>query len=98
MDGQRSNIGYAFSIGFEVIAWSSKNQSTMVLSSTEVQYQALCVAKCEATLLRRLLHDEGDEQKETTTIKSDNQSTIKLAYNLVFHKNTKHIDTQFHFI
>eukprot|EP00253_Pinus_taeda_P012469 PITA_12469 len=40
----------------------------------------------------------GKEQKQPTSIKSDNQSTIKLAYNPVFHKNTKHIDTRFHFV
>ena len=69
----------------------------MALSSTEAEYQALCTATCEAICLRRILNDAGEEQKEATTIKSDNQSTIKLAYNPVFHKNTKHIDTQFHF-
>ena len=37
-------------------------------------------------------------REKTNTIKSDNQSTIKLAYNPVFHKNTKHINTQFHFV
>jgi len=45
-----------------------------------------------------LLNDAGEGQKEETIIKNDSQSTIKLAYNPVFHKNTKHIDTQFHFV
>ena len=39
-----------------------------------------------------------EEQKETTIIKCDNQSSIKLANNPMFHKNMKHIDTQFHFV
>lgn len=58
----------------------------------------MCAATCEAIWLRRLLSDAGEGQKATTNIKTDNQSTIKLAYNPVFHKNTKHIDTQFHFV
>ena len=58
----------------------------------------MCAATYEAIWLRRLLNDAGEEQKEETTIKSDNQSTIKLAYNPIFHKNTKHIDTKFHFV
>jgi len=45
-----------------------------------------------------LLSDAGEGQKEATNIKTNNQSTIKLTYNPVFHKNTKHIDTQFHFV
>ena len=48
--------------------------------------------------MRRLLEDVGEEQTVATTIRCDNQSSIKLANNLVFHKNTKHIDTQFHFV
>eukprot|EP00253_Pinus_taeda_P004999 PITA_04999 len=98
LDDRKSITGYAFNIGSGVIAWSSKKQSNVALSSCEDEYQALCVAMCEAIWLRRLLKDVGKEQKNSTSIKSDNQSTTKLAHNLVFHKNTKHIDTQLHFI
>eukprot|EP00253_Pinus_taeda_P029516 PITA_29516 len=98
LDDRRSITGYAFSIGSGVISWSSKKQSTVALSSCEVEYQALCAATCKAIWLRRLLSDTGEGQKEATSIKTDDQSTIKLAYNPVFHKNTKHIDTQFHFV
>ena len=98
LDDRRSITGYAFNIGSAVIAWSSKKQSTVALSSCEAEYHALCAATCEAIWLRRLINDAGKEQKNSTSIKSDNQSTIKLAYNPVFHKNTKHIDTQFHFV
>ena len=93
LDERRSITGYAFIIGSGVIAWSRKKHITVALSSIEVEYQALCAATREAIWLRRLLHDAGEEQKGETTIKSDNHSTIKLAYNPVFHKNTKHIDT-----
>ena len=31
-------------------------------------------------------------------IKCDNQSSIKLANNLIFHARTKHVDAQFHFV
>jgi len=90
--------GYAFSIGSRVISWSSKKQSIVALSSCEGEYQALCATTCKSIWLRRLLNDAGEGQKEATSIKTDNQSTIKLAYNPIFHKNTKHIDTQFHFV
>eukprot|EP00253_Pinus_taeda_P025696 PITA_25696 len=98
LDDRKSITGYTFSIGSEVIAWSSEKQSVVALSSCEAEYQALCATTCEAIWLRRLLNDAGKEQKNSTSIKSDNQSTIKLAHNRVFHKNTKHIDTQRHFI
>lgn len=98
LDDRRSITGYAFSIGSGVISWCSKKKSTVALSLCEGEYQALCAATCEAIWLRRLLSDAGEGQKAATSIKTDNQSTIKLAYNPVFHKNTKHIDTQFHFV
>eukprot|EP00253_Pinus_taeda_P020331 PITA_20331 len=98
LDDRRSITGYTFNIGSGVITWSSKKQTNVALSSCEAEYQALCAATCEAIWLRRLFNNAGEEQKESTIIKTDNQSTIKLAYNPVFHKNTKHIDTQIHFV
>lgn len=32
------------------------------------------------------------------SLKEDNQDSIALAYNLVFHSKTKHIDIQHHYI
>ena len=61
LDDRRFITGYAFSIGSRVIAWSSKKKSTVALSSCEDDYQALCVATCEAIWLRRLLNDAGEE-------------------------------------
>eukprot|EP00253_Pinus_taeda_P022948 PITA_22948 len=48
LDDRRSITGYAFNIGSGVITWSSKKQSTVVVSSCEAKYQALCAATCEA--------------------------------------------------
>lgn len=98
LDDRRSVVGYGSSIGSGVIVWSSKKQSTVALSSCEAEYQALCAATWEAIWLRSLLKDARKQQKNSTSIQSDNESTIKLAYNQVFHKNTKHIETQFHFV
>eukprot|EP00253_Pinus_taeda_P006291 PITA_06291 len=98
LDDRISITGYAFSIGSGVITWSSKKHSIVALSSCESEYQALCAATCEAIWFRRLLNDAAEEKKESTIIKTDNQSTIKLAYNPVFHKSTEHIYTQVHFV
>jgi hypothetical protein len=38
------------------------------------------------------------EKQEPTTIFCDNNSTIMLSKNRVFHNKTKHIDTRYHFI
>jgi hypothetical protein len=95
---RRSTTGYALGIGSGVVSWSSKKKPTISLSSSEVEYKSLCATTCEVVWLRRLLEDVGEEQKESTMIKCDNQSSIKLANNLIFHARTKHFHAQFHFV
>jgi hypothetical protein len=92
MDDRRSTTGYAFSIGSGVVSWSSKKKPTVSLSSTEAEYKALCVATCETIWLRRLLQDVGGERKEPTMIICDNQSSINIAKNPIFHARTKHVE------
>jgi hypothetical protein len=68
------------------------------LSSTEEKYKSLCAATCEVVWLRRLLQDVGEEQRKAMIIKCDNQSSLKLENNPVYHSITRHVDTQFHFV
>eukprot|EP00253_Pinus_taeda_P034771 PITA_34771 len=97
-DDRKSNTGYMFNIGSGPISWSSKKQPTVSLSSIEPEYKALCSASCEAIWIRRILEDVGKTQQEPTVIICDNQSTIKLANNPIYHARTKHIETQHHFV
>ena len=53
---------------------------------------------CEAIWLKIILEDMGQKQDEPTPIKCNDQSTIKLANNLVYHARSKHIETQHHFV
>jgi hypothetical protein len=98
MDDRRSTIGYAFSIGSGVISWSSKKHSTVSLSSTEAEYKASCATTCEVVWLRRLLQDVGEERKEPMMIRCDNQISINIAKNPIFHASTKHVEARFHFV
>ena len=45
-----------------------------------------------------MLRDLRHEKDKGTTIFCDNNSTIALSKNFVFHKRTKHIDAKYHFI
>jgi len=97
-DDRKSTSGYAFNIGTGIVSWSSKKQPTVSLSSTEAEYKALCNATCEAVWLRRILEDTGNKQMKATVLKCDNQSSIKLAHNPIYHARTKHIEIQHHFV
>ena len=95
---RRFTSGYAFSLGSAAIAWSSKKQPTIALSSTEAEYRGAVVATCEATWLKRLLKDMQEEVSDPTTIYCDNLNSIQLAKNPVFHAGTKHIEVHYNFV
>ena len=87
---RRSTSGYAFSLGSAAIAWSSKKQPTVALSSTEAEYRGAAIATCEAIWLKRLLRDLQEEASDPTTIYCDNLSNIQLAKNPVVVKIPGH--------
>jgi hypothetical protein len=95
---RRSASGYAFSIRSAAVAWSSKKQLTVALSSTEVEYRGAAIATCKAIWLKRLLKDLHEEVSDPTVIYCDNLSSIQLAKNPVFHARTKHIEVHYHFV
>jgi hypothetical protein len=94
---RQSTSGYAFTLGSAAIAWTTKKQPTVALSSTEAEYRGAAVATCEAIWLKRLLRDLH-EVSDPTVIYSDNLSSIQLAKNPVFHARTKHIEVHYHFV
>ena len=98
LDTRRSTSGILHRIRTTSIAWSSKLQSTISLSSTEAEYKALTEASKDIIHYRRLLQELGYVDKNPTTLLSDNQSSIKLVKNPIMHVRTKHIEIQHHFI
>ena len=61
-----------FSFGSAVIAWRSQKQTSVALSTTEVEYIAACAASSEAVWLRKMLSGLFDLQLEATCIYCDN--------------------------
>ena len=98
IDTRRSRSGYFFKLGASLIAWSSQGQKCTAQSTTEAEYIAACMATKEAIWLRRLLSSIGFTQTAPTPLFRDNQSAIRLVKNHEYHKRTKHIDIQYHFI
>lgn len=98
LDTRRSRSGYIFQFGSGLIAWTSQSQKCTTQSTTEAEYIAACIATKEAVWLRRLLHSIGYPQKAPTPLFGDNQSAIRLVKNPEYHKRTKHIDIQYHYI
>ena len=81
------------------VSWQVKKHSRVSLSSCEAEYQSLAAAVQEAIFLCGFLKKLGqNEGCEPTNIEEGNQSCIKPATNPVLHKQSKHIDTKYHFI
>ena len=70
----------------------------MARFSTEAEYRALADSTFELLWLRWLLKDLGVSTSSATPLHCDNQSTIHIAHNDVFHEQTKHIEIDCHFI
>lgn len=80
------------------VAWSSKKQPIVTLSTTEAEFVAATVCTCQAIWMRRILTELRQEQAKSTMIMCDNSSAIKLSRNPVLHGCSKHIDVRFHFL
>ena len=98
MNDRHSTAGNLFMMSGAAIAWSSKKQPVVALSTTEAEYVALSAATQEAVWLSRLLSDIKAPPQTPILIKEDNQGTIAVARNPVSHSRTKHIDIKFHYV
>ena len=71
---------------------------TLELSSCELEYREAKEASKEVVWLHHVLIELGLIQKYATKLRCDNQGAIQLAYNLVYHYKTKHLDLDAHYI
>jgi hypothetical protein len=92
---RKSTSGYCFSLGSSMVSWSSRKQSYVALSTTEVEYVATCATNREAVWLRKLLSGLFSLGLEA---RFDNQSFMKLLENSMFHDMSKHIEIKYYYI
>jgi hypothetical protein len=95
---RKSTSGCCFSLGSTVIAWFSRKQTSVALSTAGVEDIVACSANKEAVWLRKLLAGLFDLKLETTCILCDNQSCMKLLENPVFHDKSKHIEIKYNYV
>ncbi|XP_036150019.1 secreted RxLR effector protein 161-like [Monomorium pharaonis] len=75
---RRSYTGYAFILSGCPIAWESRKQKTVALSSTEAEYMALTEAAKQATYLRHFLLELGFNTLAEIKVFCDNNGARKL--------------------
>lgn len=97
-DNSKSTSGYVIFFGAGAVAWSSKRQGCVAMSTTEAEYMALTHCAREVIWYRSLLEDIGLPQSEPTMIFGDNMGSLALATNPTNHSLAKHIKRHYHFI
>ena len=80
------------------VAWGSKLQSSVALSTTEAEYMALSASAQEVVLLRQVLTNLGEPLKGPTPIYEDSEGCETLATNDMKSAKTKHIDIRHYFV
>ncbi|GKE27551.1 ribonuclease H-like domain-containing protein, partial [Tanacetum coccineum] len=67
-------------------------------SSSEAEYRSMSSASCEVVWLGNMLHSIGLKDLYCVELYCDNLSAIQIAGNPVFHKRTKYIELDVHFV
>ena len=97
-DTRRGRAGYVFLSGGAVVSWKSSLLETITHSSCESEYLALSGAGNEAIYLSQMQKELGIAGEWGVLLLGDNESSMKLAENSVFHKRSKHIEIKYHSI
>ena len=91
--------GCVITIAGGAIAWSSKKQTSVALSTAEAKYISTTHAAKQVLWHRSLFQGLNFKLPRTSTIFFlDNQAAIAIAHHPEFHARTKHIDINHHFL
>ncbi|KAM0827102.1 hypothetical protein ACQ4PT_068424 [Festuca glaucescens] len=94
---RKSTSGACHFLDRSLVCWSSKKQNCVSISTVEAKYVAAASCCAQVLLMRQTLRDFGLEYSKVPHL-CDNESAIKIEYNLVLHGKTKHIEIRNHFI
>jgi hypothetical protein len=98
-DADRKSVsGYVITLAGGAVAWSSKKQSTVALSTAEAEYVAATHCAKQVIWHRSLLTEVRLPLPSTSTIFSDNQAAVSIAHHPEHHARTKHINIAHHFL
>ncbi|GJY53548.1 putative ribonuclease H-like domain-containing protein [Tanacetum coccineum] len=94
---RKSTTGGCQFLGSRLISWQCKKQTIMATFTTEAEYVAAASCCCQVLWIQNQMLDYGFNFMNTK-IYIDNESTICIVKNPVYHSKTKHIEIRHHFI
>jgi hypothetical protein len=96
-DDRKSTSKGHFYVGTNMVAWMSKKQNFISLSTAEAEYIATGSCCTQLIWMKQLLADYGFTQG-MMIVYCDNTSTINISKNPIQHSRTKHNVIHHHFI
>ncbi|GKD28292.1 ribonuclease H-like domain-containing protein, partial [Tanacetum coccineum] len=94
---RKSTTGGCQFLGKRLISWQCKKQTIVANSTTKAEYVAAANCCGQVLWIQNQMLDYGFNFMNTK-IHIDNESTICIVKNPVFHSKTKHIEIRHHFI
>jgi hypothetical protein len=85
-------------LGDSLVAWLSKKQGSISLSTTEVEYIAAATCCTQILWMIQTLADLKVTYTDPIPIHCDNTSSISVSKNPVLHSKTKNIPIKYHFL
>ncbi|KAL0331150.1 UNVERIFIED_CONTAM: Retrovirus-related Pol polyprotein from transposon RE2 [Sesamum angustifolium] len=98
VDSRHSVTGYCVFLGSSLISWKTKKQNTVSCSSVKAEYRAMAAGVCELQWISFLLADFHIPVTTPIPFWCDNQATLHITANPVFHERTKHLDIDCHVV
>ncbi|PKI45770.1 hypothetical protein CRG98_033777 [Punica granatum] len=98
VDDMRSTFGYCFTFGPECFSWCSKKQELVAQSTLEVEFIATTAAVNQVIWLKKVMNDLQLQQENNIEVFVDNQATLAISQNPVFHDRTKHFKVKYYFL
>jgi hypothetical protein len=94
---RKSTSGTCHFLGSSLVCWSSRKQSSIAQSTTEVEYVAAASCCSQILWIVHTMRDFG-VSFERVPLMCDNTSAISVAKNSVFHKKMRHVERRHHFL
>ncbi|XP_015161604.1 uncharacterized mitochondrial protein AtMg00810-like [Solanum tuberosum] len=97
-DDAKSTSGYCFSLGSGIFSWGCKKQDIVAQSTAEAEFVLATTAVNLALWLNKILVYLHMEPTGSIKVFVDNEATIAISHNLVFHGRTQHFKIKFFFL
>ena len=98
MEDMRSTFRYCFTFGSGCFSWCSKKQDLVAQSTVEAEFIIAIAAANQAIWLKKLMDDLHVHQEDSIEIFVDNQASLAISQNSVFHGRKKSFKVKYYFL